>query len=104
MPPTNKPNIAEQNSTQECLLDFAFFIHNVFTDHRIKFFDLHFFRHRFFVFGGGVKVACAFAGNEFDFIAHGLVLLSYRAVFTRIRQNRVYAFFVDDSHTFGGYP
>jgi hypothetical protein len=33
-----------------------------------------------------------------------LISLSYDAVFTHIRQNNVYAFFVDDSHTFGGYP
>jgi hypothetical protein len=52
------------------LLDFAFFIHNVLTDEWIKFLDFHFFRHRFLVFGGGVEVACAFAGNKFDFIAH----------------------------------
>jgi hypothetical protein len=75
----------------------------VLTGYGIKFFDLHFFRHGFLVFGGGVEMAVAFAGNEFDFIAHVSVLLSYYAVFTQIRQNCVYAFFVDDSHTFGRY-
>jgi hypothetical protein len=55
---------------QKQLLDFAFFVDNVLTDYWIKLFDLHFFRHRFLVFCGGVKVACAFAGNKFDFIAH----------------------------------
>ena len=85
------------------LFDFAFFVHNVLTDDRIKFFDFHFFRLRFLVFGGGVEMAVAFAGNEFNFIAHVSVLLSYYAVFTQIRQNSVYAFFVDDSHTFGRY-
>jgi hypothetical protein len=86
------------------LFNFAFFVHDVLTDDRVKFFDLHFFRHRFLVFGGGVKVTCAFAGNKFDFIAHGFVLLSYSAVFTQICQYSIYAFFVDDSHTFGRNP
>ena len=86
------------------LFDFAFFVHNVLTGYGIKFFDLHFFRHGFLVFGGGVEMAVAFAGNKFDFIAHISVLLSYYAIFTQIRQNSVYAFFVDDSHTFGRYP
>jgi hypothetical protein len=33
-----------------------------------------------------------------------VIPLSYDAVFTHIRQNNVYAFFVDDPHTFGRYP
>jgi hypothetical protein len=42
--------------------------------HGIKFFDLHFFGHGAFVFGGCVEVPCAFAGHQFDFIAHCLIL------------------------------
>jgi hypothetical protein len=74
------------------------------TGYGIKFFDLHFFRHGFLVFGGGVKVPIAFTGNEFNFIAHCSVPLSCDAVFTHIRQNNVYTFFVNDSHPFGRNP
>jgi hypothetical protein len=72
-------------------------------DNRIEFFDLHFFGHGFFIFGRGVEVACAFAGNKFYFIAHCSVLLDF-GVFADVDENGVYAFFVDDSHTFGRYP
>lgn len=43
------------------LLNLAFFIDNVFTYNRVEFFNFHLFRHVFFVFGGGIEVACAFA-------------------------------------------
>jgi hypothetical protein len=42
------------------LLDFRFFVDHMFTRNGIVFFDLHFARHVFLVFGGGVVVAVAF--------------------------------------------
>jgi hypothetical protein len=52
------------------LFDFTFFVHNVLAGYGIEFFDFNFFRLGFLVFGGGVEVSVAFAGNKFDFIAH----------------------------------
>ena len=77
--------LLKQDWLAKSLFYFAFFVDNVFTGNGIKFFDLHFFRHGFFVFGGGVEVPVAFAGNKFDFIAHCEIPLSYDAVFTHIR-------------------
>jgi hypothetical protein len=41
----------------------------VLAGYGIEFFDFNFFRLGFLVFGGGVEVSVAFAGNKFDFIA-----------------------------------
>ena len=52
------------------LFDFSFFVHHMLTNNRIKFFDLHFFRHGAFVFICGVEVASFGAGNESYFVTH----------------------------------
>jgi hypothetical protein len=49
-------------------------------------------------------MAGAFGRNQFNFIAHFLVSLNFCAVFTQIRQNSVYAFFINDTHCFRGNP
>jgi hypothetical protein len=54
------------------LFDFSFFVNNVFAYNWIEFFDLHFFGHCPFVFGGGIEVSGSFSGNQFNFIAHFL--------------------------------
>ena len=66
----------------------------------IVFFDLHFFRHGFFVFSGGVEMASAFARNQFDFVTHILIPLNFFAAATDIRQHSIDAVLVDYTHTF----
>jgi hypothetical protein len=84
------------------LFDFSFFIDNMLTNNRIKFFDLHFFWHCAFVFGCGIKVTSAFGRNQFNFIAHFSISLNFSAVFTQIRQHSVYAVFINDTHCLRG--
>jgi hypothetical protein len=74
----------------------------VFTNNRIKFFDLHFFGHSPFVFGCRVKVSGSFGRNQFNFIAHFFILLRDVAGFTQIGKNSIDASLVNDTHAFGG--
>ena len=52
------------------LFQFSFFVNNVFTGYRVKFFDFQFARHSTFVFSSCVEVTSTSAGLQFDFIAH----------------------------------
>jgi hypothetical protein len=40
------------------LFDLCFFVDHVFANHRVEFFNFHFFRHGTLVLGGGIKMAC----------------------------------------------
>jgi hypothetical protein len=71
-------------------------------DDGIEFLDLHLFRHGAFVFGGRVEMTGAGAGNEFDFIAHGLGPLNFFPAFTNVGKHGVDAVLVDDPHTLAG--
>jgi hypothetical protein len=51
-----KPSINWVFKRSYQLLDFSFFVHNMLTDARIEFFDLHLFRHGFLVLVGSVKM------------------------------------------------
>jgi hypothetical protein len=74
----------------------------VFTDNRIKFFDLHFFGHSPFVFCRSVKVPGSFGRNQFNFVAHFCILLRVVAGFTQIGKNSINASLVNDTHAFSG--
>jgi hypothetical protein len=84
------------------LFDFSFFVNNVLTNNRIKFFDLHFFGHSTLVFCGCIKVTRAFGRNQFNFIAHFSILLYVNASFTQIDKNGIDAILVDNTHCFCG--
>jgi hypothetical protein len=85
------------------LFDFRFFVDNMSTDERIEFFDLHLFRHGFFILSGRIKMASAFGRYQFNFITHGvnLLKLGFYTAFTHIRQHGVYAFFINNTHGLG---
>lgn len=66
----------------------------------IEFADLHFFRHGFFVFAGGVEMAGTGARFQFDFIAfacHGRFSLKLFAAGAQVSEHGVDAVFVDDA-------
>jgi len=52
------------------LFQFGFFVNNMFTGNRIKFFDFQFAGHSAFVFGSGIEMTSTCTGFQFDFIAH----------------------------------
>ena len=56
------------------LFDFGFLIKHMLPSFRIKFHQLQlafvFRSGSFFVFGGGIKVASASTGYQFDFVSH----------------------------------
>ena len=52
------------------LFDLCFLIEHVFSDDRVKFFDLDFIRHCALVFGRGVIMAGIGRGNELDLLTH----------------------------------
>jgi hypothetical protein len=58
--------------SSEALLDLGFLVHDVLTNDRIEFLDLHLFRHVALVLGRGVEMAGAGAGDEFDFVTHAV--------------------------------
>jgi hypothetical protein len=55
------------------LLDLGFLVDHVLANHRIKFLDLHLFRHVALVFVRGVEMAGTGAGNESDFFTHNIL-------------------------------
>ena len=54
------------------LLNFSFFIRHMLTNHRIKLFDLHFFRHGTFVFICCIKMASTGRRIKSNFFSHNL--------------------------------
>lgn len=70
---------------------------------RIKFLNLHFFRHVLFVFGRRVVVACASCRNQFDFVSHGVCSLDFFATGAYVFEYCIDAFLIDDAHAVGGY-
>jgi hypothetical protein len=85
------------------LFNFGFFVNDMSANHRIKFFDLHFLRHVFFVFSGGIEVASAFSRNQFNFVTHVLFSLNLLAAAAHVSQYRINTVFIDDTHTFRRY-
>ena len=84
------------------LLDLVFLIDHVLSDHRIKFLNLHLFRHGSLVFAGGVVMACTSRRNQFDFLSHinTLDLLTFRA---NVADDLVDTNLVNNSHALGRY-
>jgi hypothetical protein len=60
----------ERNS----LLDLGFLVDHMLANDRIILFDFHFIGHVALVFGRGIEMTSIGAGNEFDFVTHGLLL------------------------------
>ena len=86
------------------LLDLAFFVSHMLTDHGIKFFDLHLFRHVLFVFGRGIEVAGAGARYQFDLVAHRVIPRSdVIAAFTDIGKDGINALLVDRPKALTGH-
>jgi hypothetical protein len=73
-------------------------------DFGIKLLDLHLARLITLVLGGGVEVSSTGAGDKFDFITHGSMLLGsdFFAAGAYLGQYGVNAPLVDDAHAFGG--
>ena len=84
------------------LFYFGFFVDHMFAHNRVVFFDFNFVWHGTFIFIRCVIVTSAGSWYEFDFVTHVLipeVYLDFDATSTKIGQNLIDPFFIDDTQT-----
>jgi hypothetical protein len=97
-PTKNPPKRVFYFEPAKKLFQLGLFVHYMLAGDGIEFADLHFFRHGFFVFAGGVEMAGTGAGFQFNFVAfacHDPFSLNRFATGAQVCEHGVDAIFVN---------